>query len=510
MSRKLSFPQFVQNNQGHVLTKAESIVSSPDLRELYSDKALKYIDALTVPLLKIYWKIDKDRKNGVYLFMTRVDDRIETPKKQEQNNSFTPPSPPNIEQPSVELEMFDLDINYISVEPGTNDFETPSINYDDLVAIIDNNSFVSDFSSSLQRLYRYKHSRYQELKASLQISIDQMLEEFEKMKRKDRNAKLNDQYPQVAINQRIVFGIDSIREKMSSFIQSPPSLSTLRDDLNIALLDEHEGLVSLTGRQGIKDLISQMLYSFSQNFRSFASLFNNILLYGNAGVGKTRTANVIAFVLGKSHLLLNSKATVATRSDLVGQYIGQTAPKTRSMLMTSLESVLLLDEAYELGQTDKQDFGGEAITEIVNFIDKYIGMSMLIAAGYEDEMKIRFVESNQGIPRRFPHVLVLNDYSNEELTEILVKELRQRALVEIDSDTASIFYSLIGKIRSVNPDAFNNQAGDMLNLASALLRAVGSAYHITWIDGNIEHNFPIILSAFNSFLDPKGGRLDIP
>lgn len=412
-----------------------------------------------------------------------------------------PPSSPDVVQPAeTAFRLLDIDVDVVSSR--NVDYLSTSIVYDEMGPVLEDDAFIDTYVSSLGRLNRYKYNRYKTLVRDVDARKNRMLAEFQQIKRIDASARLGDTFPELLTIARLQVQLAGLRDDVKQTIDSPATPEDVRASLQDAVFDERRGLASIVGRDQVKDMLTQMIYSFAYNYRTFTDMFNNILLLGPAGVGKTRIATIIAYVLGRSKLLARQDLVVATRADLLAGFIGGTAPKTRSLLLSSLDSVLFLDEAYEIpskpGAT--KDFGDEAVTELVNFIDKYIGMSMVVGAGYEREMREDFLGSNKGLPRRFPYVITLPHYTSKELAQILVDNLRARATVTIDNGTASVIYTLIKNIQREEPDAFRNQAGDMLNLANNILRAISGASLVTWVDGDAQHNFPIILDAFNTFL----------
>ena len=192
----------------------------------------------------------------------------------------------------------------------------------------------------------------------------------------------------------------------------------------------------------------------------------------------------------------------------MGQYIGHTAPRTRSILLETLEGVLFIDEAYQLTPGNPmdftKDFGSEAITEIVNFLDKYVGMSTVILAGYENLMREKFFPSNEGLWRRFPIRVHLGNYSVCELVDILVHFIENKSDITVDADLGNWLFSVVSYLSEEFTDkAFPNQAGDMLNLGSSIVASVNSSYAITWEPNDIQHNIPILTCGLNEYLQLK-------
>jgi stage V sporulation protein K len=106
------------------------------------------------------------------------------------------------------------------------------------------------------------------------------------------------------------------------------------------------------------------------------------------------------------------------RAGLVGEYLGQTAPKTTAVLMKALGGVLFIDEAYTLTPKGRDDpFGQEAVDTLLKFMEDHRNEMVVIVAGYSDEMN-RFISSNPGLQSRFPNHLFFDDFTPNELTMI--------------------------------------------------------------------------------------------
>lgn len=222
----------------------------------------------------------------------------------------------------------------------------------------------------------------------------------------------------------------------------------------------------------------------------------------------TALAKVIGFVFSKSGILATDTVKIISpRADLVGQYVGHTAPRTRACLFECLESVLFIDEAYQLSSTGtEKDFGPESVTEIVNFLDKYIGMNIVIVAGYEDRMMKQFFPSNEGLSRRFPFRLLLQKYSTCELTDILSQFIERGTDMKIDENTGNWLFSAVSHLsdKFSEDGVFANQAGDMLNLGASIIKSINSSYAVKWIPGDLFHNIPILMDGLNDYLITKG------
>lgn len=139
---------------------------------------------------------------------------------------------------------------------------------------------------------------------------------------------------------------------------------------------------------------------------------------GNPGTGKTTVAQKMSQILHRLGYLRKGHVVAATRDDLVGQYVGHTAPKTKEMLKRAQGGVLFIDEAYYLYKPDNErDYGAEAIEILLQDMENRRGDVVVIFAGYKDRMD-RFYSSNPGLSSRVAHHLDFPDYSDVDLMAI--------------------------------------------------------------------------------------------
>ena len=139
---------------------------------------------------------------------------------------------------------------------------------------------------------------------------------------------------------------------------------------------------------------------------------------GRPGTGKTTVAQRMSQILHRLGYLRKGHVVSATRDDLVGQYVGHTAPKTKDMLKRAKGGVLFIDEAYYLYKPDNErDYGAEAIEILLQEMENNSNDVVVIFAGYKDRMDT-FYGSNPGLSSRVAHHLDFPDYSNTELMAI--------------------------------------------------------------------------------------------
>src|SRR5579872_3530600 len=139
---------------------------------------------------------------------------------------------------------------------------------------------------------------------------------------------------------------------------------------------------------------------------------------GNPGTGKTTVALRMAEILHRLGYVRKGHLVAVTRDDLVGQYIGHTAPKTREVLKRAMGGVLFIDEAYYLYRPENErDYGQEAIEILLQVMENQREDLVVILAGYEDRMNT-FFRSNPGMSSRIAHHIEFPDYTAVELAEI--------------------------------------------------------------------------------------------
>jgi probable Rubsico expression protein CbbX len=171
---------------------------------------------------------------------------------------------------------------------------------------------------------------------------------------------------------------------------------------------------------------------------------------GSPGTGKTTVALKMADILYKLGYIRKGHLLTVTRDDLVGQYIGHTAPKTKEVLKKAMGGVLFIDEAYYLYKPDNErDYGSEAIEILLQVMENQRDDLVVILAGYKERMDI-FYESNPGLASRIANHVHFPDYSPEELLQIAKQMLAENQYKLTLNEGESVLLEYI-KLRKTQP-----------------------------------------------------------
>ena len=186
------------------------------------------------------------------------------------------------------------------------------------------------------------------------------------------------------------------------------------------------GLVPVKTR--IREIASLLLVERIRRKMALASTFPTLHMSftGNPGTGKTTVALRMANILHRLGFVRRGHVINVTRDDLVGQYIGHTAPKTKEILKKAMGGVLFIDEAYYLYRPENErDYGQESIEILLQVMESQREDLVVILAGYGDRME-KFFQSNPGFRSRIAHHIDFPDYSEAELLVIAELMLREQ------------------------------------------------------------------------------------
>ena len=145
-----------------------------------------------------------------------------------------------------------------------------------------------------------------------------------------------------------------------------------------------------------------------------AEISKHMIFTGNPGTGKTTIARIVSRMMKVCGILKQGQLVEVTRGDLVGKYVGHTAPLTMEVINSALGGVLFIDEAYSLYRGKDDSFGLEAIDTIVKAMEDHRDDLIVILAGYSKEME-EFLTANSGLKSRFANIIHFDDYTGEEM-----------------------------------------------------------------------------------------------
>ena len=183
----------------------------------------------------------------------------------------------------------------------------------------------------------------------------------------------------------------------------------------------------------------------------------HMIFTGNPGTGKTTIARILAKYLKAIGALRGGQLVEVTRADLVGRYVGHTAPLTNTVIQSALGGVLFIDEAYSLYRGGEDSFGLEAIDTLVKGIEDNRGDLVVILAGYTKEMQL-FLSANSGLASRFPNQIEFPDYTGEELYRITLSIAKSKGY-NLDESCRDVLIAWYDKQQEL--DAATNGNGRM-------------------------------------------------
>ena len=173
----------------------------------------------------------------------------------------------------------------------------------------------------------------------------------------------------------------------------------------------------------------------------------HMVFLGNPGTGKTTIARMISSILYNLKYIKEDKLVEVSCKDLVAEYVGQTAPKTMSVIEKSLNGVLFIDEAYSLAVKDGNSYNAEAIATLIQAMENYRDKLVVIFAGYTREMQ-DFLNSNSGITSRIGYTFEFDDYTTEELEQIFTGMMKKSGF-EVEPEALTYLKQIIDENRNM-------------------------------------------------------------
>lgn len=243
-------------------------------------------------------------------------------------------------------------------------------------------------------------------------------------------------------------GVSRFITGSEAFLNIPEKAESLEDEAEVG--DAFEQLNAMVGLTKIKEKIQDytdylrfIQLRKERGFREDQPVSLHAVFTGNPGTGKTTVAKMLGRIYKKLGLLSNGKVHEVGRAELVGQYIGQTAPKVKEVLDEARGGVLFIDEAYSLirSNEDSKDYGHEVVETLVKEMSDGKGDIAIVVAGYPNEMDV-FLESNPGLKSRFNLFFNFPDYLPQELIQI-AEIVAEKHEVRFDQEAHAAFFRLI-------------------------------------------------------------------
>jgi SpoVK/Ycf46/Vps4 family AAA+-type ATPase len=293
--------------------------------------------------------------------------------------------------------------------------------------------------------------------------------------------KQNNKINNISVHNKIintVFKINNVsysKEEINGLIKS---INTIKDILNLTpiwkqirhnqtlyklqyLTPVLTKLDKMIGLKEVKTEIFKKIIYYVKNKHNNEYL--HTIITGPPGVGKTEIAKLYGQLFIRLGILKTDKFIEIKRNDLVGEYLGQTAPKTKELLESAIGGILFLDEAYSLGSADKKDtYSKEAIDMINQYLSERKGEFMFIIAGYEDDIENCLLSYNKGMKRRFQSHFKINGYNAEELTEIFLQKISEFNYI------INIKNNLLVEFFKENLKSFKYYGGDIEKLVNEI------------------------------------------
>ena len=220
-------------------------------------------------------------------------------------------------------------------------------------------------------------------------------------------------------------------------------------------LQEMIGLVKI--KETILDFLIYFLITKNINkYKKTPTMLHSVIT-GPPGCGKTTFIEILAKIYNCLGILNKGHIVKVKRSDLIGRYTGHTAPATQKKINEAIGGILLIDEAYSLGNSEQRDiFSKECIDTINQNLSELKGQFICVIAGYKDALSKSFFKYNEGLERRFPYKFDIERYSSNELTKILMKKIKENNDFNIEWNIKEL-EQIIEKYYN----DFPNQGGDM-------------------------------------------------
>ncbi len=276
----------------------------------------------------------------------------------------------------------------------------------------------------------------------------------------------------------------------------------------VRLVEPLERLDAMVGLADVKASIFHQIIFHLQGLDDGMRDMHHTVIKGPPGVGKTEIAHRLAEIYNALGILKTNKVVSVKRDDLIAGYVGQTALKTKKKLEEALGGVLLIDEAYSLGDgSDKDTFSKEAVDLLTSYLSEHGTEFICVIAGYKEALEKRFFSINEGLARRFTIHYEIKPYEGPELQAIFKKTVKDGGWNLADDAAAPVEFF------NEHKDDFPSFGGDMLNLFASVKKAhsrrlLGIRTKTELDSSRRQINHSDILAGFTSFMECNGYKKD--
>lgn len=295
------------------------------------------------------------------------------------------------------------------------------------------NGWVKSFKASMDRKVN-EYTEKREIEQRLVNDQRRRIAEHLAERNKGKIEKDKIKEPPSEMNDTLDTLIASMKAQDTIIIEAKKRKEHIEEDAAPLLASLRAALVKLRGYRDqtiLLERMAQIVIAFVNNPAVSKNMYVNVMITGDAGTGKTRVAKIIAKVFSQLGLFVFDDVVEATASNFLGKYVGETTARTELFLLSSMEKVVFLDEAYALTRWDPNDatrlepYSSEAINVLVPFLSENVGNIAMICAGYDWEITNRFFPANDGLSRRFPIRFSLAEYSPNLMCKIFVDALAE-------------------------------------------------------------------------------------
>jgi SpoVK/Ycf46/Vps4 family AAA+-type ATPase len=242
-------------------------------------------------------------------------------------------------------------------------------------------------------------------------------EDYKHMKKEDMESKILRIFKKLKTIEDII-NLEKLPEKYD-YMANVKFLKLYDTIPSLKRLDRMVGMVK------VKQYIFQLLSYFVQNLQDNNEMLH-LVITGSPGVGKTELGKILSGIYYGLGFVDNDEVIIAKRSDLIGEYLGQTAVKTQKVIDSAEGRMLIIDEAYSLGNSEKRDsFSKECIDTINLNLSKTEKNFKCAIIGYREALERCFFSYNPGLERRFPYRFHIDDYDYKELAEIFMRKVNE-------------------------------------------------------------------------------------